>query len=147
MKRWLVAGAVLLSLAVVITCSRNPPPSSPPRTPDTSARESVGPLFFDPQGADFTGWVNHFRNEVYRNWIIPQAVLSGTKGHVDFEFTVERDGSISATRFLKSSGTPPLDHAALRALTQSRFMVLPAGYGPARVIMQVGFVYNQDTEP
>jgi hypothetical protein len=33
--------------------------------------QRTGPLSFDPQGADFTVWVNHFKNEVYRNWIVP----------------------------------------------------------------------------
>ncbi len=31
----------------------------------------MGPLFFDPQGADFTEWIQRFKNEVYRNWIPP----------------------------------------------------------------------------
>ena len=47
-------------------------------------RQQMGPLFFDPEGADFTGWINHFKNEVYRNWIVPQAVLLGyprPRGH------------------------------------------------------------------
>jgi TonB family protein len=100
-------------------------------------------LYFDPQGADFTLWINHFKNEVYRNWIVPQSVLLGFRGHVDFEFTVERDGSISALRLVKSSGTPSLDRAAQQALTSSRFMNLPDDYGPPRVTMQVTFFYNE----
>ena len=83
----------------------------------------MGPLFFDPEGADFTAWINHFKNEVYRNWIVPQAALLRLRrGHVDFEFTVERDGSLSDLRMLKSSGTPALDRAAAER---------PAGQPPA----------------
>jgi hypothetical protein len=37
----------------------------------TGTGQNIGGLFFDPQGADFTRWVNHFKNEVYRNWIVP----------------------------------------------------------------------------
>ena len=41
----------------------------------TGTGQQMGPLFFDPEGADFTVWINHFKNEVYRNWLVPQAVL------------------------------------------------------------------------
>jgi hypothetical protein len=48
----------------------------------------MGALFFDPQGADFTLWINRFKDEVYRNWNIPEAAnLGAARGHVDFEFT------------------------------------------------------------
>src|SRR6185369_432657 len=64
-----------------------------PGAVEGGAGRQMGPLFFDPEGADFTGWLNHFKNEVYRNWIVPQAVMFGYHGHVDIEFWVERDGS------------------------------------------------------
>jgi TonB family protein len=105
--------------------------------------QQMGPLFFDPEGADFTVWINHFKNEVYRNWIVPQPALMGFRGHVDFEFTVERDGSLRGLRLLKSSGTAALDRAAQNALLGSRLMALPADYAPPRVTMQVGFYYNE----
>jgi TonB family protein len=108
----------------------------------TGTGENVYGLRFDPQGADFTLWVNDFKDEVYRNWNVPQAVFLGYGGHVDFEFTVERDGSISELRMLKSSGTASLDRAARNALVSSRFMALPDDYGPPRVTMQVTFHYG-----
>jgi protein TonB len=103
----------------------------------------MGPLFFDPQGADFTAWINHFKNEVYRNWIVPPSVLMGARGHVDLEFTVQRDGSMIDIRLLKSSGTVSLDRAARNALLGSRLHALPAAFGPPTVTMQVTFFYNQ----
>ncbi len=109
----------------------------------TGTGQNQAGLYFDPQGADFTLWINTFKNEVYRNWIVPQAALFGFRGHVDFEFTVERNGSVSALRMLKSSGTTSLDRAAQNALTGSRFMPLPDDYGPPRVTMQVTFFYNE----
>lgn len=110
----------------------------------TATGQSVGGLYFDPQGADFTLWINTFKNEVYRNWIVPQAAQFGTaRGHVDFEFTVERNGSMSALRMLKSSGTTSLDKAAQFALTSSHWEPLPDDYGPPRVTMQVTFFYNE----
>jgi protein TonB len=109
----------------------------------TGTGQQMGPLFFDPLGADFTVWINHFKNEVYRNWIVPQSVLMGFHGHVDLEFSVERNGGLTNLRMLKSSGTPALDRAAMNALLGSRLLALPADYGPPRVTMQVTFYYNE----
>ena len=109
----------------------------------TGKGQQMGALFFDPQGADFTLWINRFKDEVYRNWNIPEAAnLGAARGHVDFEFTVERDGTMSSLRMLKSSGTSSLDRAAEFALRGSRLLPLPDDYGPARVTMQVSFHYN-----
>lgn len=103
-------------------------------------------FLFDPQGADFTAWINHLKNEVYRNWIPPQAVMLGFKGHCDFEFTVERDGRVSAATLLKSTGTPALDRAAQNALLGSRPMALPNDYAPPRLTIQVTFFYNENPQ-
>ena len=109
----------------------------------TGTGRQMGPLFFDPEGADFTAWLNHFKNEVYRNWIVPQPALLGFRGHVDIEFVVERDGRISSLTVVKSTGTPALDRAAQNALLGSRFLPLPADFAPARVTMQGSFYYNE----
>jgi protein TonB len=110
----------------------------------TGTGQNLGGLYFDPQGADFTLWINRFKDEVYRNWIVPQAALFGAaRGHVDFEFTVERNGSMSALRLVKSSGTASLDRAAQNALSSSRLLALPDDYGPPRVTMTVSFFYNE----
>ena len=105
----------------------------------------MGPLFFDPQGADFTAWINHFKNEVYRNWVVPQSALFGyAKGHVSFEFIVERDGRMSVLRMTESSGTPAFDRAAQNALRSSRFLALPADFAPASLTLQVTFYYSEE---
>ena len=114
-----------------------------PRGIEGGTGQQMGPLFFDPEGADFTVWINHFKNEVYRNWIVPQAALLGFRGHVDLEFSVERDGTLTDLKMLKSSGTPALDRAAANALMGSRLLPLPRDFGPPRVTMQVMFFYNQ----
>jgi protein TonB len=144
---WRVStGAVgVLLVLLASACARNPPPAAPVTTPSkgSEAGSQASGLSFDPQGADFTLWVNRFRDEVYRNWIIPQAALFGVgRGHADFEFVVERDGTMSALRLIKSSGTPSLDRAAEIALSKSKLLLLPNDYGPPRVTMQVSFWYN-----
>jgi TonB family protein len=107
----------------------------------------MGPLAFDPQGADFTAWINHFKNEIYRNWIVPKAAEFGFRGHADFEFTVERDGTITGLHLILPSGTVSLDRAAQNALVSSRFLPLPSDYGPPRVTMRVSFFYNEGPGP
>jgi TonB family protein len=106
----------------------------------------TGPLDFDPEGADFTAWINHWKNEVYRNWIVPPSTTLGGKGRVLVTFTVERDGRVSAVSVLETSGTPSLDRAAVNALLSSRLLPLPAEYGPARVTIHVRFIYNMGPE-
>jgi TonB family protein len=142
---------VILALALAAGCASAPPAS----TTSASGRYSIPTatlqamtmdgLRFDPQGADFSAWTNHFKNQAYRNWMVPQAAIRGHPGHVDFEFTLERDGSMSALRMLKSSGTSALDRAARNALTASTFMALPDDYDLPRVTMTVTFRYNEGT--
>ena len=114
-----------------------------PRGIVTGTGQNMGALFFDPQGADFTAWVNHFKNEVYRNWIVPPSVSMGARGQVSIEFVVERSGAMSGLRILQSSGTPALDRAARNALLGSRFLALPSDFRPDQVLMQVTFFYNE----
>ena len=114
-----------------------------PRGLESGTGQQMGALFFDPQGADFTAWINHFKNEVYRNWIMPPSVSLGARGHVDLQFRLERDGRVSALRIVRSSGTPALDRAARNALLGGRFLPLPDDFRPAQVVMDVSFFYNR----
>lgn len=113
----------------------------------TGTGGQMGPLFFDPQGADFTAWVQRFKNEVYRNWILPPAAVLGWAGQVDFEFVVDRSGTMTEVRLLDSSGTAAYDRAAHNALVSSRLLPLPADFAPPTVTMRVGFVYNMREPP
>jgi len=138
----LVARMTLLGLVGAGACNRMPQPmaaasSSTVRIPCRTGENEAG-LTFDSHGADFTVWINHFRNEVHRTWTVPQET---PKGGVDFEFTVERDGSMSALRVLRSSGTLFLVTTAQDALTGSHWMPLPDDYKPHRVTMQASFCY------
>lgn len=115
--------------------------------PTGTGGKSIAGLAFDPQGADFSVWANHFKGELYRNWIVPQAALFGfAGGHVDFQVVIERDGTISSLEILKSSGTASLDRAARNAITSSRFMELPSDYRPPRLAIQLTFEYGTRPE-
>jgi TonB family protein len=74
---------------------------------------------------------------------VPQPALMGFRGHVDLEFSVERDGTLTNLKLLKSTGTAALDRAAQNALLGSRLLPLPGDFGPERVTMQVTFFYNE----
>ncbi len=117
--------------------------TGPHGLPTGTAQRQMGGLSFDPEGADFTAWINQWKNEVYRNWIVPQPAMLGFRGHVDFEFTVERDGKVSSIRLLKSAGQPALDRAAENALRGGQFLPLPSDYRPPRLTITVSFYYNE----
>jgi TonB family protein len=139
----LIVTALVVSSISEGGCSRNPPPApSASGTVRGDRSQNLGKLYFDPQGADFTLWVNRFTNEVYRNWMVPQKALRGFRGYVEFEFTIDRNGSMSALRMLKSSEAPPLDRAAEGALTGSRLLPLPDDYKPPSAAMKVTFFYD-----
>jgi TonB family protein len=99
-------------------------------------------LQFDPEGADFSRWMQQFKNEVYRNWVVPQSALWGWGGQVSFEFVVERSGAMVALTNLAGSGTAALDRAAQNALTASRLLPLPEDYAPSQITMRVTFNYG-----
>ena len=104
----------------------------------------MGGLSLDPDGADFTVWIKHWKNEVYRNWIVPQPALVVFRGHADIEFTVERDGTVSSMHLVKSAGQPNLDRAAENALHESHFFPLPSDFRPSHVTINVSFFYNEE---
>ena len=122
-------------------------PAAPPAAsaaPSEPPASTIADLRFDAQGADFSAWVANFNKSVKQEWQMPEAVLTGgAHGNVDFEFMVERDGSLSAVRMRKSSGTSSLDRAAAKALTISRQLPLPQDFLQQNVMMQVSFVYSE----
>lgn len=107
-----------------------------------AALPTVAAVRFDPRGADFGAWVTQFKHEVSPT-AMPEADLARA-GHrsADYEFVVERDGSISAVRMRKSSGASNLDRAGANALQKGRFLPLPSDYPDASALMQVTLVFG-----
>jgi TonB family protein len=128
----LLFGAVL----AVGSCGRSLTPGIDPGGQTTQSK--LGPLSFDPQGADFAEWVTHFKDEIYRRWTIPVST-SSAKVHVDIEFTVDRAGTLNSVRVLSSSGASDFDTAAQEALRSSRLLALPKAFPNSSVKMQVSF--------
>ncbi len=119
------------------------PASASTSAPDGRLVSEIAALRFDPQGADFDAWVGHFKHAITQEWIMPEEAESGTRGTVDFELVIEKDGSMSAARMKKSSGTSSLDRAAANALAKSRFLPLPEAYPQANLVLQVSLAYGE----
>jgi TonB family protein len=111
----------------------------------------VGPqhadIAYDPQGADFSEWIDHLRRELYRNWIAPQAAMMGFRGRVTVRFVVGRDGALVRGDIIQPSGTISLDRAAKNAVLGSRMRPLPPDYGPSEFELSVTFYYNEGPRP
>lgn len=104
---------------------------------------AVAALKFDPRGADFGAWVAQFKSAVSPSAMPESDLANAGNRSADYEFVIERDGSISAIRMLRSSGTQSLDRTAAKALANGRYLPLPGDYPDPNVMMRVTFVFSQ----
>jgi TonB family protein len=82
---------------------------------------------------------------VRRNWysVIPESARLGEKGRVGIVFEILKDGAVPQLRLVASSGSDPLDRAALAAITSSRpFPPLPDEFTGNHLVLQFIFLYN-----
>jgi TonB family protein len=101
----------------------------------------LGPAYFDPQGADFTAWVNQFKNQLYEHWVLPPATPEGRRLRVKVELTVERSGAVSRVRVLEGSRNADFDQAAQAAVRGARFLPLPKAFPAASLTIELPFTY------
>lgn len=112
--------------------------------PKGGATQDHADIQFDSKGVDFGPWLARFEAQIKRNWFIPEAAMM-LKGHVVFQFNVQRDGSITDLHMVRSSGVRAFDSAAQGALTLSNpTMALPAAYPSDQAAFIVTFHYNED---
>lgn len=100
---------------------------------------------FDSKGVDFGSWLRRFRLQVMGNWLpyIPQSAMVFS-GHVVLQFYVHKDGSISEMRVLRPSDRDAFRTAAVNAITSSNPTApLPSEYPADKMLMTVGFFYNE----
>jgi TonB family protein len=106
-------------------------------------------LLSDAQGVDFRPYLTQVLASVRRNWyaVIPESARLGfAKGRVLIQFAIVRDGSVSKLVIATSSGTQPLDRAAVAGISASNpFPPLPSEYKGADVRLQFSFLYNIKT--
>ena len=103
--------------------------------------QQMGPLFYDPMGADFTVWLNHMKNEFFRNWVPPPSFLVRPSANTVVRLVVERDGTLSTDELLASCHNPGLDKAVRNAFQSSLLLPLPADYRPPRFPITITIIF------
>ena len=105
-----------------------------------------GPVSFETQwyewGEYSLGMVARIRHHWYAN--MPDVVRLGLKGVVTIRFTIQRNGTVTNIEMLSSSGTPPYDFAARKAIElASPLAPLPADFPNQTERVTAQFYYNQ----
>lgn len=103
-------------------------------------------LLSDPRGVDFRPYLTQVLAAVRRNWfaVIPESARLGmSRGRTLIQFSVARNGSVPKLVIARSSGTPPLDRAAVAGISASNpFPPLPGEYLGPDIRLQFTFLYN-----
>jgi TonB family protein len=106
--------------------------------------EQSADIQFDSMGIDFGPWLRRFKNQVERNWLVPQAAMT-FRGRVVIRFNVHRNGYITDLQVLQPASIPALTNAALNSLRLSNPTAqLPPEYPAEKVLFTVTFYYNED---
>ena len=105
----------------------------------------TGPLSFETQWFEWgdysLGMIRRIRVHWYEN--MPHIIRMGVKGMATIRFTIQRDGTVTNIELIASSGVPPYDNAALRAIElASPLAPLPANFPKASERVTARFFYN-----
>ncbi|HEX8152297.1 MAG TPA: TonB family protein [Thermoanaerobaculia bacterium] len=78
----------------------------------------AGPLSFETKWFDWGDYAQSMVSRIRIQWYsqMPPLVRTGMKGNVTIRFVIHRDGRISDVEILESSGIPPYDFAARKAI-------------------------------
>jgi TonB family protein len=102
-------------------------------------------ILSDTRGVDFGPYLARLIFIVRRNWlsVIPESARLGEKGRVGVVFEILKDGSVPQLRLVASSGSDPLDRAAVNGIHASiPFPPLPAEFTGNHLVLQFIFLYN-----
>jgi TonB family protein len=107
-----------------------------------------GPIILsDTRGVDFGPYLARIVYIVRRNWysVIPESARLGEKGRVGIVFEILKDGTVPQLRLVASSGSDPLDRAALAGIRASiPFPPLPEEFTGNHLVLQFIFLYNMN---
>ncbi len=110
-----------------------------------------GPIILsDTRGVDFGPYLLRVIYSVRQNWyaVIPESARLGEKGRVAIVFEIIKDGSVPELRLVGSSGSEPLDRAALASIRASNpFPPLPEEFTGNHLVLQFIFLYNMGYAP
>lgn len=127
-----------------------PLPGSPLSPWVNGGPHSAVELQSDPRGADFRPYLAKILAIVRANWrrVIPESARMGQlRGRTVIEFIINRDGSIPKLVTTESSGSDPLDRAAVAGLSMSNPLPpLPADFKGFQVRLAFTFAYNQPSQ-
>lgn len=107
----------------------------------------AGPIAFESQWFDWGDYADHMVRRIKLHWHhnMPEIIKVGVKGIVTIRFTIERSGTISDVTILESSGVPPYDFAAKKAIElSSKLNPLPANFPGQRERVTARFFYNME---
>ncbi len=106
-----------------------------------------GPLSFETQWYDWGPYAQSMVSRIRVNWYanMPQIIRTGIQGVVTIRFTIQRDGRITDLELLSSSGVPPYDFAARKAIElSSPLNPLPKDFPNPNERVTVMFYYNME---
>jgi TonB family protein len=107
----------------------------------------TGPLSFETQWYDWGPYAQSMVSKIRVNWYagMPQLIRSGIKGVVTIRFTIQRSGQITDLAILKTSGIPPYDFAAKKAIElSSPLNPLPKDFPNPTERVTCMFYYNME---
>jgi len=102
-------------------------------------------ILSDTRGVDFGPYLARVVHAVRQNWyaVIPESARLGEKGRVGVVFEILKDGSVPQLRLVASSGSDPLDRAAVNSIHASiPFPPLPQEFTGEHLVLQFIFLYN-----
>lgn len=146
--------AIQQSLRAAIQNPSAPGPEGPGDSPDQFQNlqpnfSTSGPIILsDTRGVNFGPYLARVVYIVRRNWysVIPESARLGEKGRVALVFEIVKDGSVPQLRLLASSGSPPLDQAALASIRASNpFPPLPQQFTGNHLVLEFIYFYNMGT--
>lgn len=132
------------------TSGQNGNDSGPSFAPNGSGENGTadqGPLSFETQWYDWGDYAQSMVSKIRVNWYanMPQFIRTGVGGVVTIRFTIQRDGRITDITTLKSSGHPPYDQAARKAIElSSPLKPLPADFPNLSERVTCMFYYNME---
>lgn len=123
-----------------------PSPAAPGSVAHPGAPHSAVELQSDPQGADFKPYLTRILAIVRANWrrVMPESARMGMlHGRTVLEFIIDRNGNIPKLVLADSSGSDPLDRAAIAGLSMSNPLPpLPSDFKGFQVRLAFTFTYN-----
>jgi TonB family protein len=116
-------------------------------TGGTKGFANEGPLSFETTWFDWGDYAQGMVSRIRVNWyeVMPDLLRTGMQGVVTIRFTIHRDGRISDATILNSSGVPPYDFAAKKAIENSSPLApLPKNFPNETERVTCMFYYNME---